>query len=397
MRRLDDMPIDPEMAACLDAIDATLAGEPVDPRHAEVAELALLLADERPRPRPEFAAALDARAVRRFAPLPPAHAAPSRRSWRRGLLGGGLATACAAALVAVIAVLGNGSGSTSSSFSAPTAAPHAASSAASSARSAHAPTLQSGSAAASGASAGANQDLALPPNGRKVIQSAEIDLSTSPKNIDAVAQEVFNVVGDANGIVDHSQVTQTGGPDGNASFQLRLPSATLSQTLARLSDLRGATVTARTDSSQDVNSRYVSTQHQLADDIALRNSLLKQLAGAATTQQIDSIKAQLKNAEASIASDQAALRQLNSSINYSSVTVNINAGQTPTPVTPKHSTGGFTLGHAAHVAGRVLVVAAGVGLIALAALAPVALVGAILAWGAAVMRRRRREQALDLA
>ena len=37
--------------------------------------------------------------------------------------------------------------------------------------------------------------------------------------------------------------------------------------------------------------------------------------------------------------------------------------------------GGFTLGHAAHVAGRVLVVAAGVGLIVLAGLAPVALLG----------------------
>ena len=52
MRHLDETPIDPEIAACLDAIDATLAGEPVDPRHAELAELALLLADDRPRPRP---------------------------------------------------------------------------------------------------------------------------------------------------------------------------------------------------------------------------------------------------------------------------------------------------------------------------------------------------------
>jgi predicted RNA-binding protein YlxR (DUF448 family) len=394
------MPIDPEMAAYLDAIDATLAGEPVDPRHAEIAELALLLADERPRPRPEFAAALDARAARRFAPASPAGQAapqPIRRRWGRGLMAGGLASACAAAMVAIVHVLGNGpGGSSSSSTRVGAPAPKAAvSSAASSAPAAHAPAPRDQAATPSGAASG-GQALALPPNGRKVVQSAQLELSTAPKNIDSVAQEVFNVVGDANGIVDHSQITQTGGPDGNANFQLRLPSATLSQTLARLSSLRGAMVTARTDSSQDVNSQYVSANRQLADDTALRNSLLKQLGAATTTQQIDSIKAQLKNAEASIAADQAALRQLNAQINYSRVTVDIYAGATPTPV-PHHSSGGFTLGHAAHVAGRVLVVAAGVGLIALAALLPVALVATVLAWGASLLRRRRREQALDLA
>ncbi len=42
--------LDPRVLADLDAIDATLAGEPVYPAHAELAELALLLADATPRP-----------------------------------------------------------------------------------------------------------------------------------------------------------------------------------------------------------------------------------------------------------------------------------------------------------------------------------------------------------
>src|SRR5579859_386041 len=114
MRRLDDTPLDPEIEASLDAIDATLAGEPVDPRFAELAELALLLADERPRPRPEFAGELDAGVQRRFAPAPSSSAAPAwgfsskpvRRRWSWSTLGGGaLATACVAGLVAVVAVL----------------------------------------------------------------------------------------------------------------------------------------------------------------------------------------------------------------------------------------------------------------------------------------------------
>jgi predicted RNA-binding protein YlxR (DUF448 family)/uncharacterized membrane protein (Fun14 family) len=406
MRQLDDMPIDPEMAAYLDAIDATLAGEPVDPRHAEVAELALLLADEGPRPRPEFVASLDRRAARRFAPAPSA-SRPSRARRRGWWVAGGwsVAATCAAGIVVAVLAITSHGGTTSNQFassSASTPSPAVAeSSGGSAASSASAGASSAGSSKSAApqdlaAPAPATRALALPPNGRKVVQSAEIDLSTAPKNVETVAQEVFNVVGQANGIVDRSQVTQTGGPDGNATFQLRLPSDSLAQTLARLSNLRGATVLARTDNSHDVNSQYVSANHQLADDQALRNSLLKQLAAAVTTQQIDSLKAQLKNAEASIASDQAALRQLNAQINYSQVTVTINASQTPVPLT-HHSSSGFTLGHAAHVAGRVLVVAAGVALIALAGLAPVALVVAILVWLSALLRRRRREQALDLA
>ena len=52
MRLLDhDEPIDPEIAASLDAIDAVLAGEPVGAEYAELAEIALLLTAERPQAR----------------------------------------------------------------------------------------------------------------------------------------------------------------------------------------------------------------------------------------------------------------------------------------------------------------------------------------------------------
>ena len=47
MRQLR-LPIDPELLAELEAIDATLAGEPVEPVHAELAEVALILRAERP-------------------------------------------------------------------------------------------------------------------------------------------------------------------------------------------------------------------------------------------------------------------------------------------------------------------------------------------------------------
>src|SRR5437763_8075312 len=94
MRRLDDDMIDPEIEAALDAIDATLAGEPVDPEHAELAELALLLAASRPEIEPGFAGSLDERVARRFE-------RPRRFSWKAAV--GVLAPAAVAAVVVLVA------------------------------------------------------------------------------------------------------------------------------------------------------------------------------------------------------------------------------------------------------------------------------------------------------
>src|SRR2546421_13115188 len=83
MSAIDNDMIDPEIAAELDAIDATLAGDPVDPRYAEVAELALLLVAGRPAASAEFSASLDERVQRRFASAEtePRRAPPMTRNW----------------------------------------------------------------------------------------------------------------------------------------------------------------------------------------------------------------------------------------------------------------------------------------------------------------------------
>ena len=69
MRLSEDQPLHPDVLAELEAIDATLRGEPVDPVHAELAELALLVAAERPRMPAQATEALDAKIARRFVPL----------------------------------------------------------------------------------------------------------------------------------------------------------------------------------------------------------------------------------------------------------------------------------------------------------------------------------------
>jgi Domain of unknown function (DUF4349) len=414
MRLLDDAPMDPDVAAALDAIDSTLAGEPVDPKYAELAELALLLADERPGVDPVFAHTLDQRVAGRFGDSARKADGASGRAGRSGWLAGGAAVALAACVAAVFVFASgvNHNGSSSSSSSAAIATPSSSSAGAAGANESGTPQRSSagaasGSAGAASSSAASGQAFSPaatssartpqpPANGRKTIQSAQLQLSTSASRVDDVAQEAFDVVGQENGIVNRSSVTQTGGSDGSAFMQLSVPSSALGQTMTKLSQLTYAHVSSRTDNSQDVNNQYVRVKRHLADAQALRTSLLKQLANAFTTEQVDSLKAQIRDAERTISSTESALAALNHRIAFSNISLTINAGIEPQVVPSGHS-GGFTIRKAVHDAGRVLVVVAGVLLIALAVLAPVALLAALAWWVGGMLTHRRRERALDLA
>jgi Domain of unknown function (DUF4349) len=408
MRLLDhDEPIDPEIAASLDAIDAVLAGEPVDARYADLAEIALLVSAQRPAAAPEFAQSMDARVARRFNPVPaPAAVSRRRRSSRWFWQAGGALATTAAVVVAIVVLVGGHSSSSSlssaSEFSSAVATSTSASSGASKTPATSAGAASSGSRAApanvppagSPSTSSAAPTLQPPSTGRKVVQSAQLNLTAPPNRIDDVAQQVYNVIGSVNGIVEDSTVTQ-GGVGGYAQFQLSIPNAWLGQAMSRLSSLNGAQVASRTDSTQDITDQYGRAQRALADARALRTSLLKQLAAATTTEEVDSLKAQVRDAEASISSDQATLNRLNQQVGFSQLSLQINARTVPTPVS--HGSGGFGIGKAAHDAGRVLTVAAGVALITLAALTPIALVAALFWWVGSALRRRRREQALDAA
>lgn len=391
MRRADEFPPDDEMLATLEVIDATLAGEPVDPEHAELAELALILADDRPRPAPQFAARLDQRVQERFE-------RPARsRPWRRLTFAPAALVVLASTIAAVFVLSSGGSGTPVRRTL--TAAPSSAAPSSAAPSSAAPSSAASSSAASSSAVAQKTLSVAaspLPapaPNGHRIVQSAQLSLSTTPGRIEQVAQQIFDVVGAARGDVSHSTVTAAGGNGGFADFQLSVPSATLPQTMAQLSRLRGANVVSRTDATQDIGGSFVSANRRLADARALRTALLRQLSSAVTTQQVDSLRARIRDAEASIASDLATLRTLRRQVGFSQISITISSSPGSHPV----AAGGFTLGKAAHDAGRVLTVVAGVALIALAVLLPISVVAALVVFMWLVFRRRRREQALDLA
>ena len=405
-------PFDDDETTGLEVIDATLAGEAVAPEHAELAELTLILAGQRPVPSPQFARALDERVARRFV-APPAAVKPRRR--RAWLYAPGAAAAFVA-VIALVIVAGNQSGSSSSSSSSAAASapavhpdvskragaapgaltpgsPGATAGSLAGAASAGSSAASSGGSSARASSTAATPALTPPASHRQVVQSAQLALSTRPTQVDDVAQQVFNVIAAQNGVVNGSQVTATNNSSGYAQFSLSVPSANLSPAMSALSRLHGASVVSRTDATQDITQQVGGAGMRLAEARALRTSLLRQLANATTTAQVDSLKAQIRDADASIASDQATLSSLHRQVAYSRISVSINASMAPGhPV----SGGGFTLGKAAHDAGRVLVVAAGVALIALAVLVPLGLVFGLLAWVGFAIRRRRREQALDL-
>jgi hypothetical protein len=168
----------------------------------------------------------------------------------------------------------------------------------------------------------------------------------------------------------------------------------LQATVSALSQLHGAHVVSRSDDTNDITGQVGGAGRRLAETRALRRSLLRQLAAATSTEAVASLRAQLRDADAAIDRAAASLSGLHRSVANSSLTVTIQATSVPIP-TSSHS-GGFTLHRAVHDAGRVLVVVAGISLIALAVLVPVGLAVALVAWAGLVLRRRRREAMLDL-
>src|SRR3954447_9827882 len=100
-----DDALTPQTRRELEAMDAALAGRPVEPELTEIGALALALRDGRPDPRPAFTRDLDARAAAGF---------PRRRRFRvprpsHPVLIPGTALAAVAALIVTVAVVSSGS------------------------------------------------------------------------------------------------------------------------------------------------------------------------------------------------------------------------------------------------------------------------------------------------
>jgi hypothetical protein len=389
MRRFEQTPLSPGAIRELAAIDHALAGEAGNPADAPVAELTHALRDMRARPAADFTSALDARAARGFRREPrragrvraPAWLRAHPRAW--SALG---AAGSVAALVAVAVVL------TAPGSHGPIAAP-STDSAQEHLGVAEKLSAPSGAGAAKGTASAAVAGPAAPPTpagppAREVERTSTLEVGVAPASLQSAAQRVFTLVDAYGGYVRQSNVS-SGGSEGGASFDARVPTSNLAGAIAALSRL--GHVRAETDTTNDVSERYEASRRSIGDAQAERVSLLKQLAAGSATVREAELKARLHAVETRIAALSGELRALRTRIDYTPLALSL---------TPEHKSVGagasdLTPGGAAHDAALLLDAALAVLVIAAAAALPVALV-TIAGWMVvALTRRRLREQALD--
>lgn len=373
----------------------------------------------RPAPSPAFAAELDDWIVNGFPHGSASPASPLARlaAWAgnrrpRRLVLGGAAAALATVAVAVVVIASESSSGTdrtvdsgaeqsggstlgflnkfSEEDSAPaTAAPETSASA-------------GGSESAGGAEAGSLSSpdrlskQAAPDSGpyasqahrRDVEYAAEMVLGTKPEDVGDAAGKVFDAVHRYDGIVLDSSVSGGSEGDAGAEFELLVPSARLGDALAAFSGI--ADVRSRHESSNDITAPTVTTTELLQNSHARIESLLNELADTETEAERDAVEAKLRGERRHAARLGASLTNLQRRAHFSHVSLRIESGASDS----SSGGGGWDVGDAFHDAGKILAVAAGIAIVGLAVIGPIALI-ALIAWlGNRAWVRQRRERAL---
>jgi hypothetical protein len=379
-------------------------------------ELAATLSALRPAPRPAFAAELDERAAAGFprrsrgSSSAPARAlAPLRGiSARRALLPACAALLAAFAIATVIAAVGSGGGA-SDELAAGTRSSGAGQASPEERLSTHragTPVVRPSASAAGGASSKGSAESATSASGlipfsskensrsfnsslsfdgsgpyasgaahRDIERSAEMVLGADPTEVGEDAAKVFAAVHTAGGIVLNSSVHDGSGEFApGANFELLIPSAKLGDALGAFSQI--AEVRYRREATNDITAPTVGVSERLQDSNAKVESLLAQLAAAGSDGEREAVEAELATERRHAASLRSQLTALQRRANFSRVSLQIKTGSSPAP---SSSDSGWNIGDALHDAGQILAVAAGVAIVALAVLGPLALI-ALLIW-----------------
>lgn len=422
--RDEQLPIDPELARELEAVDRALAGESVDAELATLATLTAELRDERPRTPESFGAELDRRLDSGFAD-------PDRPAARRALSAarpsGLMAPAGALATLAIIAAIGisvarDGEGegllgredapSTELQDTVPQATgPEGGASVAEpgavlpgglpgsvSPSAKDAPGAATRNLRESGFSAEDADALVAPfralERGERIARgadrriqdrSAALTLRAETGEVREVSDQAISIVEAAGGVIASASLTEQG-RTATADLDLRIPTRELDTTLDRLTDL--ANVRSLNEATLDITRPFVSARDALRDARAERSQLLAALGEAETGTEADALRRQLRDARRAIARREAAFENIARRARLATVTLRVEG-------VPDGGDGSWSLGDAADDALTTLQTIAGVLLIALAIAVPVGLLVALLAGALALTRRRLRERALD--
>lgn len=371
----------------------------------ELAELGELLREDPPRPTEAWGRRLDARVAAGFPAAP--RARHRLRLRRPGMLLPSLGFAASLVLVVGVVSLALTSGPGDETAGSGSGVPSGGVSeggGTSASGSQGAPELQRAHKDSAKPSAALASPEGIPPLGgggdprsdrrssRRVERSAALTLAAPRRNVDRVADGIVRVTDAAGGYVASSSVASSEG-SGGGTFDLRIPTARLGRTLADLSRL--AHVRERSQSARDITAQAVSARARLRAASREREGLLRQLARAVTLNETASIRRRLAIVAREVAAARTGVRRVGNRASFANVAVTLLAarGSAAAPA----DDGAWTPGDAARDAVRVLEVAAGVILVAVAVALPVLLLAG-LAWLASrVAVRRRRSRALDAA
>jgi Domain of unknown function (DUF4349) len=219
---------------------------------------------------------------------------------------------------------------------------------------------------------------------RDIERTAEIGLLADPSDVDDDSAKVFGAVHGADGIVLRS--TTTTGKHAGAHFELLIPSAKLGDALAAFSAIDE--VRTRHEATADITAPTVAAGERLRDSRAKIDSLLSQLSTTETESEMAAIEVELRAERRREADLRSHLAQLHRRADYTRVDLRIETGASSS------GGGGWGIGDAFGDAGRILSIAAGVILVGLAVLSPLALL-CLLTWLAFLAwRRGQRGRAL---
>jgi hypothetical protein len=215
-------------------------------------------------------------------------------------------------------------------------------------------------------------------------------LIADPATVRSDAAKVFEAVRAVDGIVLISSIRDGGDGEAGARFDLLIPAAKVGDALASFSRIGG--VRSRHEATDDITAPTVGVGERLSDSQARIDGLIAQLAQAESDGERSSVETELDAERQRHARLRARLAELSRRAHLSRVLLKIETGPANSASGPVG--GSWGIDDAFGDAGRILSTAAGVAVIGLALIAPLAVIG-LLAWLAnRAWVRRRRESAL---
>lgn len=225
---------------------------------------------------------------------------------------------------------------------------------------------------------------------RDVERSATLVLATSPPRVRRDSQRVFAAVHDAEGIVLRSTIADGAAGEAGADFELLIPSAHLDEALTALSAID--TIRSRRESSLDITAPTAQTAALLRDSRSRIASLLEELASAGTGGERAAIESKLRAERDRSTTLKKRRTSLRRRAGFSRVSLRIETGRDA--AAQGGGGGGWGVQDGVAAAGRVLSVAAGVAIVGLALLAPLAALGFAALLGRRAWLRTARARAL---